>query len=131
MEAKNNDINKPRENAEPDLKIEIWTLVFTVIGFITSWLNMLFILNAPLAIEVIAFLSIILTTIIPGVIISLINRYWGYGYLIGFASAGIPFLIFVDLFIGGYTFATTIFIFIILWLIFWKTWRSLGSIKTG
>ncbi len=131
METKNNEINKVREKAEPDLKLEIWTLLFTVIGFITSWFNMIFILDAPRAIEVLAFLSIIITTIIPGVIIALINRYWGYGYLIGFASAGIPFLIFVDLFIGGYTFATTIFIFIILWLIFWKTWRSLSSIKTG
>jgi hypothetical protein len=92
---------------------------------------MIFILDAPRTIEVLAFLSIILTTMIPGVIIALINRYWGYGYLIGFASAGIPFLILFDLFIGGYTFATTVFIFIILWLIFWKTWRSLSSIKTG
>ena len=131
IEAENNEINKAREKAEPDLKLEIWTLLFAVIGFITSWFNMLFILDAPRAIEVLAFLSIIFTTIIPGVIIAIINRYWGYGYLIGFASAGIPFLIFVDLFIGGYTFATTIFIFIILWLIFWKTWRSLSSIKTG
>ena len=51
-------------------------------------------------------------------------------YLLGFAIAGVPFLIMIDLFIGGYTFATTIFIFVILWLIFWKTWRSLSSIKT-
>jgi hypothetical protein len=130
MEAESNEINKAREKAEPDLKLEIWMLLFTVIGFIVSWFNMIFILDAPRAIEVLAFLSIIITTIIPGVIIAIINRYWGYGYLIGFASAGIPFLIFVDLFIGGYTFATTIFIFIILWLIFWKTWRSLSSIKT-
>ncbi|MFX0048991.1 MAG: hypothetical protein ACFE8G_12605, partial [Candidatus Hermodarchaeota archaeon] len=71
------------------------------------------------------------TTIIPGVIIALINRYWGYGYLIGFALAGIPFLIILDPFIGSYTFATTVFIFIILWLIFWKAWRSLSSIKAG
>lgn len=131
MVAENNDINRASEKAEPDLKLEIWTLLFAVIGFIASWFNMVFILEAPRAIEVLAFLSIIITTIIPGVIIAIINRYWGYGYLIGFASAGIPFLIFVDLFIGGYTFATTIFIFIILWLIFWKTWRSLSSIKTG
>ena len=131
MEAESNEINKSREKAEPDLKLEVWTLIFVVVGFIASWFNMIVILEAPRAIEVLAFLSIILTTIIPGVIIAIINRYWGYGYLIGFASAGIPFLIFVDLFIGGYSFATTIFIFIILWLIFWKTWRSLSSIKTG
>jgi len=121
IEAENKEINKARKKSEPDLKLEIWTLLFAVIGFIASWFNMLFILGAPRSIEVLAFLSIIFTTIIPGVIIAIINRYWGYAYLIGFASAGIPFLIFVDLFIGGYTFATTIFIFIILWLIFWKT----------
>jgi len=122
---------KGRDKVEQDLSINLWTLIFVIIGFIASWVNMTFIQDAPSSIEVLAFLSIIFTTMIPGIIIALVNRYWGYGYLIGFASAGIPFLIIVDLFIGGYTFATTIFIFIILWLIFWKAWRSLSSIKTG
>ena len=129
---KNTESNgKGRDKAEQDLSINLRTLLFVIIGFIASWVNMTFIQDAPSSIEVLAFLSIIFTTMIPGIIISLVNRYWGYGYLIGFASAGIPFLIIVDLFIGGYTFATTIFIFIILWLIFWKAWRSLSSIKTG
>ena len=119
------------EKVEKDLRLNVWTFIFVIIGFIGSWVNMVIIQDAPRSIEVLAFLSIIFTTMIPGIIIALVNRYWGYGYLIGFATAGIPFLIFVDLFIGGYTFATTIFIFIILWLIFWKTWRSLSSIKTG
>ena len=122
---------KESKRTEKELKLDIWTFTFAAIGFVASWFNMLFILDAPRTIEVLAFLSIIFTTMIPGIVIALINRYWGYGYLIGFATAGIPFLIIIDLFIGGYTFATTIFIFIILWLIFWKTWRSLSSIKTG
>jgi hypothetical protein len=120
-----------KERGEKELKVNVWTFVFAGIGFVVSWSNMIFILDAPPTIEVLAFLSIILTTMIPGVVIALINRYWGYGYLFGFAIAGIPFLIMIDLFIGGYTFATTIFIFVILWLIFWKTWRSLSSIKSG
>jgi len=122
---------RERKRKERELKLDIWTFMFAAIGFVASWFNMLFILDAPRTIEVLAFLSIIFTTMVPGIVIALINRYWGYGYLIGFAAAGIPFLIMIDLFIGGYTFATTIFIFIILWLIFWKTWRSLSSIKTG
>ena len=130
--SKNTESNgKERDKEEQDLSINLWTLIFVIIGFIGSWVNMTFIQDAPSSIEVLAFLSIIFTTMIPGIIIALVNRYWGYGYLIGFASAGVPFLIIVDLFIGGYTFATTIFIFIILWLIFWKAWRSLSSIKTG
>jgi len=120
-----------RDEAEKDLSLNVWTLMFVIIGFVASWVNMMLIQDAPRSIEVLAFLSIIFTTMIPGIIIALVNRYWGYGYLIGFASAGIPFLIIVDLFIGGYTFATTLFIFIILWLIFWKAWRSLSSIRTG
>ena len=96
-----------RKNSEKKLKVNIWTFFFAGIGFAVSWFNMIFILDAPRTIEVLAFLSIILTTMIPGVVIALINRF------------------------GGYTFATTIFIFIILWLIFWKAWRSLSSIKTG
>jgi len=131
MTSKDEQHIRMKERTETELKLNIWTFLFAGIGFLASWFNMIFILDAPRTIEVLAFLSIILTTMIPGVIIALINRYWGYGYLIGFASAGIPFLILFDIFIGGYTFATTVFIFIILWLIFWKTWRSLSSIKTG
>jgi len=114
---------------EPPLKFNVITIIFFAIGFVISWFNMILILEAPRYIEVIAYLSIIFTTIIPGVIIAYKNRYWGYGYLFGFSVAGIPFMIIVDLFIGGYTCITTLFIFIILWLIFWKTWRSLSSIK--
>ena len=131
LQKKTESNRNDRDKAEKDLSINVWTLLFVVIGFVASWVNMTFIQDAPRSIEVLAFLSIIFTTMIPGIVIALVNRYWGYGYLIGFAIAGIPFLIIVDLFIGGYTFATTIFIFIILWLIFWKTWRSLSSIKTG
>lgn len=114
---------------EPPLKLDVIAIIFLAIGFMISWFNMILILEAPRYIEVIAYLSIIFTTIIPGVIIAYKNRYWGYGYLFGFSVAGIPFMIIIDLFIGGYTCITTLFIFIILWLIFWKTWRSLSSIK--
>ena len=117
------------ENEDLKLKIDIGTILCVIIGICISWGNMLLILNAPNSIEVLAYLSIILTTMIPGIIIALKNRYWGYSYLIGFAFAGIPFMFMLDLFIGGYTFFTTLFIFIILWLIFWKAWRALGSIK--
>ena len=131
LQKKTESNRNDRDKAEKDLSLDIWTFLFVVIGFVASWVNMTFIQDAPRSIEVLAFLSIIFTTMIPGIIIALVNRYWGYGYLIGFASAGIPFLIIVDLFIGGYTFATSIFIFIILWLIFWKAWRSLSSIRVG
>jgi len=83
------------------------------------------------SVEIWAYLSPIFTIIIPGVGIALKNRYWGYGYIFGFSSAGIPFLLFVDLFIGGYIFAIALFIFVILWLIFWKAWRALSSIKSS
>lgn len=119
---KEQTVGKP----EPEFKIDLGTIVCTIIGFVISWINMLVILDSM---EIWSYLSIIFTTIIPGVIISLKNRYWGYGYMIGFSGAGIPFLILIDLFIGGYTFATGLLIFIILWLIFWKAWRSLSSIK--
>ena len=111
---------------EPEFKFDAVTVVFIVIGFVVSWINMVIILDS---LEIWSYLTIIFTTIIPGIGIALKNRYWGYGYLIGFAIAGIPFIFLMDLFIGGYTFVTTIFIFVILWLIFWKAWRSISSIK--
>jgi len=111
---------------EPEFKFTIVTVIWIVVGFISSWINMIIILDSM---EIWSYLSVIFTTIIPGVIIGLKDRYWGYGYMIGFAIAGIPFLIIVDLFIGGYVFATTLFIFIIIMLIFWLGWRSIGAIK--
>jgi len=111
---------------EPEFKFSIGTIVFIIIGFIISWWNMLIIFNSM---QIWSYLTIIFTTIIPTIIIALKNRLWGYGYLLGFALAGIPFSIIEDLFVGWYTFATAFFIFIILWLIFWKTWRSLSSIR--
>ncbi len=111
---------------EPEFKFNIGTVVFIIIGFIVSWWNMLIIFNSM---QIWSYLSIIFTTIIPTIIIALKYRLWGYGYLLGFAIAGIPFSIMEDLFVGWYTFATAIFIFIILWLVFWTAWRSLSSIK--
>jgi len=119
---KKQTVGKP----EPEFKFDIGSVAFIIIGFIVSWINMLVIFNSM---EIWSYLSIIFTTMIPGVLIALKNRYWGYGYIFGFSGAGIPFLILIDLFIGGYTFVTALLIFIILWLIFWKAWRSLSSIK--
>ena len=107
-------------------KITVPIILFTIIGSITSWINMIIIKNSM---DVWAYLSIIFTTIIPCVSIGLKNRSCAYGYILGFSVAGLPFMFIVDLFIGGYTFFTTFFIFIIIWLIFWKTWRSLEGIK--
>lgn len=111
---------------EPEFKFDVGTVVCIIIGFVISWINMLVIYDSM---EIWSYLSIIFTSIIPAVLIALKNRYWGYGYMFGFSVAGIPFLILIDLFIGGYTFVTALLIFIILWLIFWKAWRSLSSIK--
>ncbi|MFX0057092.1 MAG: hypothetical protein ACFE85_01095 [Candidatus Hodarchaeota archaeon] len=122
--------DKTQKN-ETELKIDILTIIWVIIGSIISWINMVLIKDAPSIIEVIAYLSIIFTTIIPAIIIGLKNRYWAYAYLLGFSIAGIPYMILIDLFIGGYTFATSLFIFVILWLIFWKTWRSLSSISVS
>ncbi len=122
----NKNEEQPVGRPEPEFKIDFVTILLVIFGFIVSWVNMLIILESM---EIWSYLTIIFTTIIPTIFIGLKNRYWGYGYLFGFAIAGIPFLFIVDLFIGGYTFVTSLFIFIILWLIFWKTWRSLSSIK--
>ncbi|MFW9822111.1 MAG: hypothetical protein ACFFE4_04205 [Candidatus Thorarchaeota archaeon] len=115
---------------EPEFKFGIGTVVWIVIGFLVSWGNMFVILNSM---QIWSYLTVIFTTIIPGVIIGLKDRYWGYGYIGGFAIAGIPFSFldppYGDFFIGWYTFATALFIFLIIMLIFWMGWRSISSIK--
>ncbi|MBN1216679.1 MAG: hypothetical protein JXA99_14720 [Candidatus Lokiarchaeota archaeon] len=121
--------------SEPEFKIDIIFIILVIIGFIISWINMWLIENTPLQgsplwnLKVFAYLSIIFTTAIPCVIIGIKNRIWAYGYIIGFAVAGLPFSFF-NIYTGLYTFITTLLIFSIMWLIFWKAWRSLSSIKT-
>lgn len=124
---KNSEKKNTLRKLEPELKFSVGTVAWAIIGFIISWINMLIISDSM---EVWTYLTIIFTIIIPGVIIALKNRYWGYSYIFGFSIAGIPFMFIIDLFIGGYIFTTALFIFIILWLIFWKTWRSLSTIKS-
>lgn len=126
---------RPNERDEEELKLDIGTFICSFIGLIVSWINM-WIMNeiqinprSAELLKIFAYLSIIFTTSIPCIVIGLKNRLWGYGYIIGFAGAGIPFFLIVDLFIGLYTFFTSLFIFIIMWLIFWKGWRSLSSIE--
>ncbi len=132
-------LTNPVGKEDQELKIDFGTIVFMIVGAIISWINMLMILyylqgNFESIFVILAFLSVIFTTSIPGIVIGIKNRFWGYGYILGFAIAGIPFSFlrppYGDLFIGWYTFATVIFIFIIIWLIFWKTWRSLSLIKS-
>lgn len=129
MEEKNpaNENKQTVGKEEPEFEFNWKVVLWILIGGVASWINMLYI-YAEMTIP--SYLSIIFTTMIPGIVIALKNRLWGYGYIAGFSMAGLPFMIFIDLFIGGYTFATTLFIFIILWLIFWKAWRSLSGIKT-
>ncbi|MFX1238308.1 MAG: hypothetical protein ACFFAS_02375 [Promethearchaeota archaeon] len=119
---------------EPDFRIDAITTLFLAIGFIVSWVNMLVIHiivqesnYSPEAIP--AYFSVIFTTTIPGVAISLKNRFWGYGYMLGFSLAGLPFMFIIDTFIGGTTLAMSFFLFVIMWLVFWKVWRSLSGIK--
>lgn len=125
-----------KEIKEENLTLDVGTIVCGIIGAIISWINMWIMDQTQLLsqndyLKIFAYLSIIFTTSIPCIAIGLKNRLWGYGYILGFACAGIPFIFLNDLFIGAYTFATTIFIFIIMWLIFWKGWRSLSAIEIG
>ena len=54
---------------EEELKFDIRTVVFIVIGCLVSWVNMLIILNLM---TIPSYLSVIFTTSIPGIIISII-----------------------------------------------------------
>ena len=96
---------------EPEFKIDMVTIIIAAIGFFTAWINMYFIESTPLYggevfnLKVLAYLSIIFTTSIPCVVIGIKNRIWAYGYIIGFAIAGLPFA-FINIYTGFYTLIT-------------------------
>jgi len=105
---------------------DLFLVFYCIIGFVVSNINMYIIV---LSMEVWAYLLIIFLIIIPAIIIGLRLRIWSYGYMIGYSTAGILGIFIYDPFIGSYTTVVSIFIFIILWLIFFKTWRSISKIK--
>lgn len=117
---------RSESNIGNKLRNDFFLVLFFIIGFVVSNINMYIIL---LSMEVWAYLLIIFLIIIPAIIIGLRLRIWSYGYMIGYSTAGILGIFLYDLFIGAYTVAVSIFIFIILWLIFFKTWRSISKIK--
>ncbi len=104
----------------------LFLVFYCIIGFVVSNINMYIIV---LSMEVWAYLLIIFLIIIPAIIIGLRLRIWSYGYMIGYSTAGILGIFIYDLFIGFYTAVVTILLFMILWLIFFKTWRSISKIK--
>lgn len=117
---------RSESNIDNKLRNNFFLVLFFIIGFVVSNINMYIIL---LSMEVWAYLLIIFLIIIPAIIIGLRLRIWSYGYMIGYSTAGILGIFIYDLFIGAYTVVVSIFIFTILWLIFFKTWRSISKIK--
>ena len=117
---------RSESNIGNQLRNNFFLVLFFIIGFVVSNINMYIIL---LSMEVWAYLLIIFLIIIPAIIIGLRLRIWSYGYMIGYSTAGILGIFIYDLFIGAYTVVVSIFIFTILWLIFFKTWRSISKIK--
>ncbi|MGV9200404.1 MAG: hypothetical protein ACOC4M_16480, partial [Promethearchaeia archaeon] len=63
MNAKNAKNKVGKNDDYPQL--DVWSVLWTVIGGISSWINMLYIESSM---QIPAYLSIIFTTIIPGVI---------------------------------------------------------------
>lgn len=61
---------------------------------------------------------------IPAIIFSNMKRARGYGFVIGYMSGGIIGSIIWDLFLGIYTSAVAGILFLIMYFIFWKIWRS-------
>lgn len=76
-----------------------------------------------------SYLIIIFLVLIPDIIFAVSKRARGYGYIIGYLIGGAYELIFGDPFIGGYFIVVTIFLFLIVYLIFWKVWRSFSKFK--
>lgn len=118
---------KPSAKEDEEQKIDYHFAIFLIIGFVVSMLNMYVI---TIYIEIVmSYLVIIFLFMIPGIVIALKVRIWGYGYMLGFTVAGIPGIFLYDMFIGSYTVFVSVSLFIILYLIFWKTWRSISGIK--
>ena len=61
---------------------------------------------------------------IPAIIFSNMKRARGYGFVIGYMSGAIIGSIIWDLFLGIYTSAVAGILFLIMYFIFWKIWRS-------
>jgi len=61
--------------------------------------------------------------LIPAIIFSNMKRARGYGYVIGYVTGGLIGIIW-DPFIGIYTATVAGILFLIVYFIFWKIWRS-------
>ncbi len=85
-----------------------------------------------LNIKVWAYLIIIFLIIIPAVLVGyFLDRENGYAYIFGYIIGGLVGMFTIDLFIGGTSFFSALLIFIVIYLIFWKIWRTIDRVRAG
>jgi hypothetical protein len=65
---------------------------------------------------------------IPAIIFSNMKRVRGYGYVIGYVSGGLIGMIW-NPYLGVYTSSVAAILFLIIYFIFWKIWRSFTNFK--
>jgi hypothetical protein len=67
---------------------------------------------------------------IPAIIFSNMKRSRGYAYVLGYAAGGLTGAFIWDIFLGIYNSAVAGILFLIIYFIFWKIWRSFTKFKT-
>ncbi|GAB4306447.1 MAG: hypothetical protein Kow0069_03200 [Promethearchaeota archaeon] len=112
----------------PAAPIDSRALGFALLGFLVSMLDQWVIQGSM---EVWAYLLIIFLIIIPGVGVGLVRRVDGYAYVLGFLVGGLMGAFTIDPFIGWTTFVSAALIFTIIWLVFWRIWRSIAWVRVG
>ena len=68
--------------------------------------------------------------LIPAIIFSNMKRSRGYGFVIGYVVGGLIGAVIWDIFIGIYTASVAAILFLIVYFIFWKIWRSFTKFKS-
>ncbi|MHA1821336.1 MAG: hypothetical protein ACTSU2_08285 [Promethearchaeota archaeon] len=141
-EIKNENNNKDNKEVEvitpemqeqklaPPKPIDYW--LFILIGLVISLIQIYYtkrLEHAPGMWWIWRYLIIIFTVMIPAIYVSVLKRIRGYTYIVGYLLGGLIELLFGDPFIGGYNIVVTLFLFLIIYLIFWKVWRSVAKVK--
>ncbi len=126
---------KSKNQEFPPIKL-LYIFIVVVFAIVIA---LIFLRNTQVSREVWSYLIPIVPILVCTIGLGLKQRYYGYSFAISYGATCIAWIVGgsiiggpegdTAIFVGGTGLAMTISLFLLIWVIFWKLWRMVSSVK--